>query len=570
MVLSLIVSAIVLLIAYWWCNQGFFSALLHFLCVLVAGAVAFSLWEWATVTFFLSGKRYDEYAWGVTLVGIFVVVLFVLRLLTDKLAPNEVRLPGPINYGLGAVFGLAAGILSTGVVLMGWGFVQASSDIFGYEGFRRSQSNNGLPEQTQPNHPPTLILKATEYVYGRLSEGAFHPVAGKITFAKAMPRISELAGSAQRDSFNDGKGKTSAPPGSITVPEFFELPTSGPGQYVARIDVKNEAFDRFTTFTLSASQARLVGEGKEDDIPSAAYPTDFGQKNAATDRMFLPYAFSDMTYYASSPSGSQDATVYLFFPKAQTKGQKPAFLQVKGLRLALPAVQVEPTISSPAMFLALKTGAAGSEGKAEIKTLLADASTQNPNALTNAHIEANKTIAPASGTVNETHGSLEYDESHYIVSGAGDFRRSGPSFPNRDLVIKGIFEPQGTRIVRLNVSKGSSPVDIFNIDKIRALRKVTGEDASVEIVDTDFDTYQPFGYIWERSSEATVWVYVDYPPGGRWTLKDLPMAGDNDKLWLLYRLPQNKTVSAVIFRDPMKETSKAKVSAVSNWTVPPK
>ena len=220
MVLSIIVVLVIALIAYWWSNQGFFSALLHFLCVLVAGAVAFSLWEWVTVAFFLGGKRFDEYAWGVTLVSIFVIVLFILRWLSDKFAPNEVRLPGPLNYGLGAVFGLAAGTLSVGVVLTGWGFVQASSDVFGYVGFQRSQAEGGAPTQTQPNHPPTLVLQATEWTYRRLSAGAFSPIAGDVTFASAMPGVSDLAGSAMRDSFNEGKGKISAPTGSIKVPEF--------------------------------------------------------------------------------------------------------------------------------------------------------------------------------------------------------------------------------------------------------------------------------------------------------------------------------------------------------------
>ena len=33
------------LIAYWWANQGLFSATIHFVCVLCAGALAFATWE---------------------------------------------------------------------------------------------------------------------------------------------------------------------------------------------------------------------------------------------------------------------------------------------------------------------------------------------------------------------------------------------------------------------------------------------------------------------------------------------------------------------------------------------
>ena len=45
MYISLIAFASVLLIAYWWSNAGAFSALIHLLCVITAGALAFALWE---------------------------------------------------------------------------------------------------------------------------------------------------------------------------------------------------------------------------------------------------------------------------------------------------------------------------------------------------------------------------------------------------------------------------------------------------------------------------------------------------------------------------------------------
>jgi|GEM_PF-319268 len=565
MILSLFLVLIVALIAYWWMNQGFFSALLHFLCVLVAGTVAFSLWEWVTVSYFLRGIRYDEYAWGITLVGIFVIVLFVLRLLTDRLAPNEVKLPGAINYGLGAAFGFAAAVLSMGVVLVGWGFVQASSDVLGYEGFRRSQQANGAPTQLQPNLPPTLILKATNFVFGSLSVGAFSPVGGKVTLARAMPAMHEVAGSATRDSFNEGRGKISAPTGSMRVAELFELPTVGEGVFVARLDVDQPAFDRRTMFTLSSAQARLVGD--HATAPAVSYPKEFGQKNEASDPRFQAYNFSDMSYYASSPSGAQSATLYLVFPKPALKGQTPAFLQVKGLRLKLPEVTTEPTLSSTAAFLDRRSGGT-SPLQSELKELFASVDGVPP--IGSGHMEANNTIAPAAGSINNMPGTLEANDARWLVSGAGDFQRGRDTIGNRDLRINGVLEPAGTRVIRVNVSKGQSPIDLYNIDRIRALRKGAGEEASVELVDWNFDTYQPFGYIWERTGEGTVRIYLDLPPGGRWTLRDLPNAGDEDKLFLLYRLPQGTRIAGVVFRDPAKPASAAKIAAVADWTPPAK
>ena len=42
MILSILIIIVIALAAFWWGNQGAFSALLHMLCALVAGAVAFA------------------------------------------------------------------------------------------------------------------------------------------------------------------------------------------------------------------------------------------------------------------------------------------------------------------------------------------------------------------------------------------------------------------------------------------------------------------------------------------------------------------------------------------------
>ena len=45
MIISVIAIAVILLITYWWSNNGAFSALVHFLCVVTSGAIAFGVWE---------------------------------------------------------------------------------------------------------------------------------------------------------------------------------------------------------------------------------------------------------------------------------------------------------------------------------------------------------------------------------------------------------------------------------------------------------------------------------------------------------------------------------------------
>ncbi|MCH6580556.1 MAG: hypothetical protein IH802_09370, partial [Nitrospinae bacterium] len=65
-VFNIIVVTLVLLIGYWWANQGLFSAILHLLCVIAAAAITLAVWELLTVRVLLRVNTFDNYAWGAT------------------------------------------------------------------------------------------------------------------------------------------------------------------------------------------------------------------------------------------------------------------------------------------------------------------------------------------------------------------------------------------------------------------------------------------------------------------------------------------------------------------------
>ena len=60
---NLLCILLVGIIAYWWANQGLFSAIIHLLCVVTAGALAFAFWERLTLGLLLRGSWFDGYAW---------------------------------------------------------------------------------------------------------------------------------------------------------------------------------------------------------------------------------------------------------------------------------------------------------------------------------------------------------------------------------------------------------------------------------------------------------------------------------------------------------------------------
>lgn len=97
MILSIVISLLVLLIAYWWANQGLFDAFIQLICVVIAGALAFALWEPITIGFLLSGGGFDSYAWGVSLGFLFLGLLFLLRFVADFAPLHDPLFPlGPI------------------------------------------------------------------------------------------------------------------------------------------------------------------------------------------------------------------------------------------------------------------------------------------------------------------------------------------------------------------------------------------------------------------------------------------------------------------------------------------
>ena len=114
MIMSLLAIALVAAIGYVWVMAGFFSAAIHMLCVLVAGAIAFALWEpiaYLILDNVAGNKGFLSFlpgmAWGVALVVPFCVSLALLRVATNKAisatpsATDGRRRNSPMNRDIG-------------------------------------------------------------------------------------------------------------------------------------------------------------------------------------------------------------------------------------------------------------------------------------------------------------------------------------------------------------------------------------------------------------------------------------------------------------------------------------
>lgn len=126
-IISLATIVAVGLIAIAWGGsgkgRGAFSALLNFICVVLAGAFAFSAWEFVVYEGIFSitsgGGFLDDLAWSIGLIVPFAIVLLVLKLATDALIPSNIDLDDPINIGGGLLFGALSGGVTVGICLIG-------------------------------------------------------------------------------------------------------------------------------------------------------------------------------------------------------------------------------------------------------------------------------------------------------------------------------------------------------------------------------------------------------------------------------------------------------------------
>jgi hypothetical protein len=150
-IISVIGILAILLITYWWGSSGAFSAMIHFLCVVTSGCIAFAVWE--PIAYRMLGGGSGEYAKGLVLLGTFIAVVVVLRLFSDRYIPMNLSLPRAADVLLGGAFGLASGVLTIGFLVIAIGFFQSTVTIGDYTGWSRRSDVPAAPAIGSDNAP---------------------------------------------------------------------------------------------------------------------------------------------------------------------------------------------------------------------------------------------------------------------------------------------------------------------------------------------------------------------------------------------------------------------------------
>ena len=539
MILSIGCIVFVLLIAYWWANAGVFDAFMHLACVIGAGLLALALWEPVTTSFLMSPSLVD-YAWGMSLGGLFLGALVSLRFVADKLCPVRPKLPRWADWVFGGALGLASGVLTIGLVLIAIGHVAGARELAGYEGWKR-EPGDPAPKQTADGlgSVVALCVDGTGGFYNLVSANAFAPFLGNASLGRVRPGIAADGMSLLRDSVDGGKGRLGVTPDGLSVAGFYRDPSyallkGGSGGLAVLLSAKTPSFDNSGGFSLSASQARLI----DGSTGESAFPIEFSQREERSGDSLVRYQFRGDGDYLGTMNSSAESVSCLVFPAAPFGNSKgPFFLQVKGLRFALP----EPTAGTEGMAKAVQSG-----GKAMQLASADDAPIVPPDQL-----RVDNGVQGVLLDKNALPGSLKEDGGKLISGAAERISKSGVAAGD----VRYIDEGSGTKLVTLRCS-GNSAVDLFDNDRTRKAATKAGPNGQPVLIDDKQNIYAPCGYIWRDEQRNEFEIYLE-PPKEGFTVRRFARAATNGELFILYRIPESTTLRLVALRDPSRSMADA-------------
>ena len=520
MIFNACIAILILLATYWYAfKEGFFSGLIHLACVIVAGALAFAFWEPLALTM-LGGGAMAEFAWGSSLLGIFCFALIGLRIATNLLIPQRQNFPPIADMIGGGATGLCAGILTAGIGMIGMGFLPIGNTFDGGElGFVRV---SGQPEKKKSIIP---VHNWTESFYANLSNGALKPMVNRGTLKNNYPGLADQAWSLHRDTIEKGRVKLTIAPEDVTVgtPMLGSIPGGkGGNYYIVPLTFEKTAFHRGEVMVLSAAQARLISSTAQGS--REYFPTNWMQGNRF-------YAFDDNTYFITNTPGVQNVKTNLIFDATEVEGNTNNLsIILKGTRFALGLPE------EAGANMASSNSGGGTRVDSSVRKV------GNP------WITSNNRL-PVEFNSNKAPSGLNLDNENYVVDGIGDINIDTRSMISKKLKVSEIFEQEGTRIVKVNVSRaGNNPIDIWG--DTNDIREKEGDDAAITLVDSNGDTYTAIGYMWRKERDRQIQIMIDRVRGLTKATDllegEIPSKTGNDEIQLLFAIPAGRTVKGLL------------------------
>jgi hypothetical protein len=568
MILSLISILFVGLIAFIWSSRGFFSALIHLLCTIIAGAIAFAVWE--PLGYMMveaaptrgSGAALEGMAWGIALGVPFGVSLILLRLVADSFLRSNVVVTSGVNYAGGGVCGLFSGVITTGILVISLGFFRFGSEFMGYQPL--TFAANGSLKRTGSLILPVDTLTAR--LYAGLSERA---LSTSEPLAKWHPAIDEL-GAAMRVNFGDGKSRNTVKPNQFELAGRFSV--GGQGTTLQSLlgdtldpapqnvsDLEGKPFDagsRIEAFvvkfsssageksgkvTVGAGQVMLVAQNADESERRNFFPIAVSSQADATSPIFGRWRYDSTGVFISSVGGANES--FFGFEFVVPPGFEPIALYVKGVRVAIDGSvkQLAKFPSAAARDLALlRLPQLVAGGAGAISEVDPTGAVEVTGPATGSGLPAGVQVMPSVGfTIQKgMHDPLELDEKNNIVGGEASWPvndLSKMSGGEKNLRVEKFQQDADTVLVQIDVSI-DTPFSLLNTVAQQADRSQVGP----RLVDAQGQAYAPIGFILKDEQFAKVRFTAGQPLTTLAMLDDsakrLSRSSPSDKLTLIFRV----------------------------------
>ncbi|MFW6060906.1 MAG: hypothetical protein ACODAQ_12065 [Phycisphaeraceae bacterium] len=562
MTLNLFLIAFLLAMAVLWGKQGGFSAMLHLLMVVIAGTLALAFWEpvammLLTLPDSMAGPI-RPFAWGLGLLVPFIVLLIVLRGASDRMVKGNVHLQGTVSQVVGGACGVAAGIFTAGLAIIGMGFLGGPTSLAGYQPYIVAQDSGEIVENPEGGD---LWLDVDEWAAGfftRLSRaGLGGGVFQNTPLAAMRPDLAREA-AVFHLRYHDPNASLVVPPGGVSVEGVHVVPTRHSSELSGRlspdiVDALGEAFHRsgnrvviletrwrqdaaaYDTddiLRVAPTQVRLLTHSDTDGQPAAQLDSPIGFGKLVNPMENTREFHSTRTGSAYASSRLQEARIAWLFILPGTRDLEAVYL--RQLRFPIEQPQVAETGEQFNEIVELLGTPVAGEDSDQADDTPRDRDTQ----ATPEFLERTNRLPRAISKNEVTTLRFGGSDNTLVVSGEALSRRSASSgVDSESLRAEGVFAGSGNGIIRAALTA----------DRARSLlgrARALARDVSspLALIDDFGQTWEPIGYVWQRGDE----LELNFRPTQKFrSPSELPVSqmNDEDTLYLYFRVPLARTIT---------------------------
>jgi hypothetical protein len=366
MTLMIITLFLVGATTYLWVTRGFMSALIHMVCVIAAGAIAFGVWEPLSMLLLKASpdRGFASFlggiAWGLGLAVPFAISLTVLRVAADLLLPANAQCDTVVDYVGGGICGLVSGTISAGIIVLSIGFLRTDTEFWGYApvSYTTQANSRGSLERPASTMVP-WVDRITVGLYSYLSlttlrtyqpMAVWHPDFDTFPGALRMTYDGKSRNTLKPQDFrvlewyNVGNPQTAGSLDGLTIDHWNDRPqkvidldgnpvTSG---YITGLNISFNAGarERGGYISVGNGQLRLVAQREGSDTAVSLHPIAVLTRVADPSRIaYARFRFDSDQMFIASVGGESDAMMAFEF--AVPSGYRPIALYVKGVRQPL-------------------------------------------------------------------------------------------------------------------------------------------------------------------------------------------------------------------------------------------